>query len=71
MEKREPKEGSGELCGLREAMRVAACKCSGEEHLLRRVQSWTNSSVTEPAPRAHEGSSRTGEPSVLSRQLAD
>lgn len=67
----EPTEGSGELCGLREAMRAAACTCSREEHLLRKVESWTHRSVTEPAPRAHEDSSRPGEPTVLSRQLAD
>lgn len=71
LEKWEPKEGSGELCGLREAMRAAARTCSREEHLLQKVQSWTNRSVTEPAPHAHEDSSRTAEPTVLSRQLAD
>lgn len=50
MEKWEPKEGSGELCGLREAMGAAACTCSRGEHLLQKVQSWTDRSVVEPAP---------------------
>lgn len=37
LEKWEPREGSRELCGLREAVRAAACTCPREEHLWKEL----------------------------------